>query len=196
MGTHASVAIGTSKNCIDAIYVQSDGFLNRLGRVLFSYFNTAESAKELVSLGDASCIHPRLNPDPLREHSFECRQEGVSFFYHRDRNEDWDDVSPQHYTSYAAWHNSQGVDFNYLFSEGEWWFADGSSSELTRLKDMEGIQSLKLGKQKIVRVKLSRGANPELIVPICFPDGKYSNQAIEAYIEENKIPAVNGWEPL
>lgn len=58
--------------------------------------NSEEKAKALVALGDVSIVKEKLKPAEGTVHSFNVgeRQDGVSVFYGRDRNEDWESIKP------------------------------------------------------------------------------------------------------
>ena len=59
------------------VYVHSDGYFDGVGKTLLDHYDSLEDAKSIVSLGDISV----LTYDEI-------------IAYHRDRNEDWEDVKP------------------------------------------------------------------------------------------------------
>ena len=95
MSTNAFIGI-RENNSITYIYNHSDGYLEYLGRMLLGYYNSKEKAKALVALGDVSIVKEKLKPAEGTVHSFNVgeRQDGVSVFYGRDRNEDWESIKP------------------------------------------------------------------------------------------------------
>lgn len=83
-------------NQITYIYCHFDGYPEYNGRILQEYYTNREKIKELLNLGDISCLNKELSPKEGEEHSFDGKQaEGVVVAYHRDRGEVWQDVMPR-----------------------------------------------------------------------------------------------------
>lgn len=95
MSTNAFIGI-RENGSITYIYNHSDGYLEYLGRMLLEHYNSEEKAKALVALGDVSIVKEKLKPAEGTVHSFNVgeRQDGVSVFYGRDRNEGWESIKP------------------------------------------------------------------------------------------------------
>ena len=104
MGTRASVSI-VDDGVIWSIYNHWDGYESHLGEVLKNNYNTFEKAKELILNGDASFLNASLD---------DCT------FYHRDRNEDWEDVKPQASANIRDAMEKYEQGYDYLFIDGEW----------------------------------------------------------------------------
>lgn len=89
MSTHAILMRNLDDSYVEAIYVHSDGYPSRLGRVLYDHYNNPDRVTALFALGDCSCVCPILEPDPKRgEHNLYCHQANTTVAYHRDCGED------------------------------------------------------------------------------------------------------------
>ncbi len=115
MSTHATIAVKTERGPYKVIYVHNDGYFGYMYPMLSENYYTQERAEALVSFGDASFIDKRLCPSQGSGHSFDCPEDDVCIFYHRDRGEDFDMsfcqtkeevLKSQYYT--------------YIFEDGEW----------------------------------------------------------------------------
>lgn len=125
MSTRSNICFETKAGPTSVIYCHSDGYPSYTGRILLECYNTARLAKKLVSLGDASYIDKKLVPKKGKEHSFDGeRQEEVCLFYHRDRQEPWNDVKPRRYSFWRSASMACDNDYTYVFkeSEGKWYF--------------------------------------------------------------------------
>jgi hypothetical protein len=86
--------------------------------MLTKNYNSEELARDLISLGDASCIEERMVPSRDSGHSFENPEDGVCIFYHRDRGECWREVAPSLFKT-----KSELLDnyyYSYIFEDGKW----------------------------------------------------------------------------
>ena len=119
MSTQCGIAIKTEKG-YDTIYVHSDGYPEYMWPMLTEHYNSEELAAKLVSMGDASYISDNL--EPKGPHSFDKPDFDVCCFYHRDRGEDWSDVSP---TSYNKRELFNGFYYSYIWEDGHWSFYKG-----------------------------------------------------------------------
>ena len=95
MSTQCGISIKTEKG-YETIYVHSDGYPEYMWPMLTEHHNSEESAKKMISLGDASFIDKLLEPT-TDWHKFGMPEPNVSCFYHRDRGEAWEDVAPTVY---------------------------------------------------------------------------------------------------
>lgn len=118
MSTQCGIAIKTEKG-YETIYVHSDGYPAYMWPMLTNHYNSEELAKKLVSFGDASFIDEQLEPVTGILHNFGCRQKGVSVFYYRDRNENWQDVKPIVYTKKKIFNIFY---YSYIWEDGCWHF--------------------------------------------------------------------------
>lgn len=96
MSTQCGIAVRTEKG-YETIYVHSDGYPDYMWPMLTEHYNSEELAVKLVGMGDASYIDELLEPTS-DFHKFGTPEPKVSMFYHRDRNEYWEDVAPTTYT--------------------------------------------------------------------------------------------------
>jgi hypothetical protein len=116
MATRATISYfdeGTKK--YHSIYSHWDGHLEWVGKVLKEHYSSLDKVKELIALGSISSLGARIVP--IGKHSFDEREKGTTVAYHRDRGDEWVNVSPL-VTSKLKKGDRQ--DFNYLFENGEW----------------------------------------------------------------------------
>ena len=119
MSTQCGVAIKTEKG-YETIYVHSDGSPDYMWPMLTDNYNSEKLATKLVSMGDASYISDNL--EPKGPHSFEKPDFDVCCFYHRDRGERWDQVSPITYLKKELFNSFY---YSYVWENGKWNFYKG-----------------------------------------------------------------------
>ena len=117
MSTNSTIAVKTD-NGYKAIYCHWDGYPEYMYPLLRDWYSTQERAEALVNLGDASFIAKRLTPSQDSNHSFDHPEEGVSIFYHRDRDEPWHQVAPNFYLTKGEVLKIQW--YTYIFEDGTW----------------------------------------------------------------------------
>lgn len=117
MSTRSTIAY-KDKDGIHSIYCHFDGYVEKpgVGYMLTKYYNNENSAKEVVSLGDMSCLKEKLYPT-TKTHSFNTPEKKVSVFYHRDRGEDLHIGS---FKTEMEWKDSYDMDYFYLWDEDKW----------------------------------------------------------------------------
>lgn len=113
MGTRSTIGLQNIDGSVTSIYCHWDGYISGVGKALVNSFPTTDTALSLVRLGDLSSVAGKEGP--------------VAF--HRDRNENWEDVQPRVYHSFEDYSKNIGRDydnngFHYLFVNGKW-FAHG-----------------------------------------------------------------------
>jgi len=116
MSTHCGIAVKTEKG-YNTIYCHHDGYESYMYPMLAKNYGTEERARDLVSLGDASCIYERMVPSRESGHSFDNPEDGVCVFYHRDRGERWEQTAPQVFTKTTVVNDFYYV---YIFEDGQW----------------------------------------------------------------------------
>jgi hypothetical protein len=116
MSTQCGIAVKTEKG-YDTIYVHSDGYPEYMWPMLTENYNSEELAAKLVSLGDASYIDKKLEPTS-DFHKFGTPEPNVSMFYHRDRGDDWEDVSPALYQHHERKRLLREWYYLYIFDPG------------------------------------------------------------------------------
>lgn len=106
------------------IYCHHDGYPegpHGVGFLLLNFYNSCEKVNELISFGDTSQIKKYVHPDKNKPHSFNNSQRNVCVFYHRDRDDDWDDACYKE----DVWKSEDditGQDWIYLFKQGKWFY--------------------------------------------------------------------------
>jgi len=114
MATRSRIGIRIG-NETRSIYCHWDGYLENNGRILLEHYSDRNKVEELISLGDISSLRESIGK-PFG-HSFDTPVEGHTVFYHRDRNENWDNVQPQTFTKTKSLSQYMADCKNYLFSE-------------------------------------------------------------------------------
>jgi len=117
MATNCSIAVKTEKG-YETIYVHNDGYPKHMLKTLREYHNSEESARKIVSLGDASCIYQKIDPTDGSGHCFNNPEDGVCIFYCRDRGERLEDNCSFTYKSKKDL--LDGSSYLYIFEDGEW----------------------------------------------------------------------------
>lgn len=122
-------AIGYFKNGkVYSVYCHWDGYPENNGRILLDNYNTFKKVKELVSLGSISSLGIEIG----EKHAFDTiglsveqtkRIENMTTFYGRDREEKNVDAREfEDYLSYYKYYYDSGVEFFYVFTDGEWYY--------------------------------------------------------------------------
>ena len=121
MSKNATISIQKENGKIYTIYNHWDSIPSELGVMLKEHYNSAELAMELISMGDASYVGPKIHPQNPETHDFSSPEPDVCLFYKRDRGEDdcemkeFDDIDD------VIW--SYILPFNYLFKvEDNRWY--------------------------------------------------------------------------
>lgn len=125
MSTRSMIGIENSDGSIQAIYCHSDGYVEYVGWMLYSRYNTEEKLKKLISLGDISSIGPRIGKkidydSYWRNSDYYNANRNQVVAYHRDRGEPIDKHNYKDKSDYAA-SVGFGIEFIYLYSNGVWY---------------------------------------------------------------------------
>lgn len=115
MGTPACIAVMNDKKEVTWTYVNFDGYLNGVGRMLIEHYNDQALAEKLVSMGDISVLKESM-ACPVG-HSFATPAPGCTVFYDRDRGED--NVKPRHGDYNLFLRCNKDVN-RYMFTDGQW----------------------------------------------------------------------------
>lgn len=132
MSTNSTITIKHGENDYESVYCHWDGYVGWNGQLLFTFYNTAEKAQELINHGDMSALGMNIGEkidglafDNRRITNFQCE------FYERDRGEA---KEIRHLKSLA---DVPEQEFNYLFDEqeGVWYVYDENMENKQLLKD-------------------------------------------------------------
>ena len=113
MGTRSRIGIELSDGSILSAYHHWDGYPEWLGRILQTHYNSKELASDLIDGGDMSCAwtNERWDNDLLDR----TRQKYAPNYYSY-RGED----CPPRLDSNLNEYLSEGEEYAYLFTNGEW----------------------------------------------------------------------------
>lgn len=133
MSTNSKIGILNKDNTVTSIYCHWDGYLDHVGSVLTTYYNTEEKVRELISLGCLSSLYPKVKPDPGVPHSFNEPAGNTTVAYHRDRNDPWDRVKPKRHGDEDEFWSSTEFPYIYLFRPkmNTWEYRGRQDSEST-----------------------------------------------------------------
>lgn len=118
MSTRSTVIVKFGDKDYRGIYCHWDGYPDGVGKTLKENFNSLEMAKEIVELGDCSCIAGCVRIKPIGKHTFNAPEGGTIIAYHRDRGEKL--IPPAKGATWKAVGREIGNDFNYIFENGSW----------------------------------------------------------------------------
>ncbi len=135
MSTRSYICKENEDGTFTGVYCHSDGYLTYNGAMLMDHYNSRERVEKLLSLGNMSCLNENIEPDPSKPHSFEERQEGVTVFYGRDRNESGQEatlVKLEDINDPSSW-----IEYCYVYGKDNKWryFECGRLSD--GLKDLQ-----------------------------------------------------------
>ena len=120
MGTRSNIGIVNEDASVTAIYCHWDGYPEHVGKTLLKHYNDFDIVCELMDLGDLSCLAENLYCED-NNHSFENPADGVCVAYGRDRGEK--NVNSKKFISEVEYKmNGKGVDYQYLFNNGKWYY--------------------------------------------------------------------------
>lgn len=125
MSTPARIGLKNDDGTVKTIEVNGDGYPSWTGQLLLDNYDL-EKTKRLIELGDCSYLEREIDPPEGVEHTYDNPAGGVTVFYHRDREEDWEDVCPKTYGSEEEFRaNMDNWGYGYLFKDGKWWYCKG-----------------------------------------------------------------------
>ena len=119
MGTRSTIAIQNEDGSVTGIYVQRDGGFWCNGPILRDHYTDEAKIRELIALGDLSCLNKNVHPDPNATHTFESSQDGVCVAYGRDRGETGVEAST--FDDWNTFIENMGQEYDYLFTPGQGW---------------------------------------------------------------------------
>lgn len=123
MATPCVIGIINSDGSIDMISCHWDGYPSYQTPILLNSYSTEEKVRQLISLGEISELHNKLNPTTTT-HSFDHSEKDVVVAYHRDRGDKWEDCKPFHVKNKSEAVSFCGGGYIYLFdtTRNTWMF--------------------------------------------------------------------------
>lgn len=109
MATRSRIGIELKNGSILSVYHHSDGYPEWLGKTLKTHYNTRQSASELIDGGDMSCCWTKDRWDDSADGSYGAQ-------YYSQRGEDCPPRHDKDLNEYL----SDGEEYAYLFTNGEW----------------------------------------------------------------------------
>lgn len=70
-------------------------------------------------------------------HSFGHQLEGLTVYYNRDRGEEWENTKPSIYNCKKDMFDNGWLDYFYIFEDGKWKYATGSSHRFRLVPTVE-----------------------------------------------------------
>lgn len=129
MATSSTIAIKNVDGTVTGIYCHSDGYTSHNGRILQENYFTEAQVRELIELGDLSClgetIGSKVDYDDFESHKGQC------VAYGRDRYEQ--EANAMTYVNHAALIEGMGQEYDYLFTPSKGWSVrhfSGSHTEM------------------------------------------------------------------
>jgi hypothetical protein len=108
MATRSAIIREREDGLFEGVYCHNDGYLEHNGSILREYYRDPEKVRHLIGLGDMSVLAPQVTG------TNQC------FFYHRDRNEAWENVKPKVSDDLKVLLGRIDQEYAYLF-DGEMW---------------------------------------------------------------------------
>lgn len=114
MATRSYILI-KDKNSYKGVYCHWDGYPENNGVLLTRYYKNKRKIKQLISLGNLSSLNQKVFP--RKSHSYSKPLKGVTIAYHRDRQEDFQNVifEKESFNNFL-----RDVDYIYVFDNGQW----------------------------------------------------------------------------
>ena len=140
MATRSRIGIELKDGSVLSAYHHWDGYPEWLGRILNTHYNTKEKVEQLIDGGDMSSCWTK-DTWTRSMSTFESMQnEEYGPQYYKDRGED----SPPYLDESLEDYLSDGEEFAYLFTNGEWVCYDRHQFDSTRTPEVVEIPSCAL----------------------------------------------------
>ena len=115
MATRSRIGYKLENGKVESVYCHFDGYPDHNGVILLKNYSTIEKIKELIKLGDLSCLCSEIG----EKHDFDDHKKDWCKFYGRDREES--DVGA--IISYSEEDFLKiGEAYNYLFKNNQWFY--------------------------------------------------------------------------
>jgi hypothetical protein len=123
MATRSAIGYKTPEGKIRAIYCHYDGYPAGVGHTLETEYQEARKIAQLVELGDASTLGPKLFG--TADHSFNTPDADVTVFYGRDRGETGVETKEfETVGDFVDYYEGAGCEYFYLRTVNEWIYHD------------------------------------------------------------------------
>jgi hypothetical protein len=134
MATRGRIGLELSNGSVLSVYHHWDSYPEWLGRILKTHYNTRQKVSELIDGGDMSCCwtEDRWNS--------ETKAQEYGPQYYSQRGED----SPPEFHSNLQEYLSEGEEYAYLFTNGEWVCYDRHQFEDNKEPELVEISSAAL----------------------------------------------------
>jgi hypothetical protein len=119
MATRSRIGIELLDGSVLSAYHHWDGYPSWLGRILKTHYNSKELASQLIDGGDMSCCwtKDRWTDKIIAKHIHENKEvEEYGPQYYAQRGDD----CPPNYDNSVEDYLSDGEEYAYLFTDGEW----------------------------------------------------------------------------
>lgn len=119
MATRSQIGIVLPNEKILSIYCHNNGYLSWVGKRLRDHYTTEGQVMDLISLGDLSSLGEATN---------------LCFAYGRDRGDQGVDATMSATRKeFIELGHSRGVDFSYLFKNGDWYWMPKNGRNFRKL---------------------------------------------------------------
>ena len=112
MSTRSRIGLELKNGSILSVYHHWDGYPEWLGRILKTHYNSKELASELIDGGDMSCCWTKMRH--TKDGATEVEEYGAEYYSDRGEN------CPPFYDNSVEDYLSDGEEYAYLFTDGEW----------------------------------------------------------------------------
>jgi hypothetical protein len=108
MATRSAIIREREDGLFEGVYCHNDGYLEHNGKILAKHYQDADKIKDLISHGDMSVLAEEVTG------TNQC------FYYHRDRNEEWEHTKPKISDSLSVLLERIDQEYAYLYKDGVW----------------------------------------------------------------------------
>jgi len=119
MATCGTISTMVDGKCV-GIYTHLDSYPNARIPLLLENYNSQEMAESIVALGAISSLRERISPNEDESHSFDSAIKDVTIAYHRDRDEEFSQLTGSTKDDVAE------EEYSYHFEDGEWLYRDNN----------------------------------------------------------------------
>ena len=139
MATRSAIGIKHGDR-IKAVYCHYDGYLEQVGRALYTHYQSSVKVNKLISMGDMSCIGADVGEKHVFNERSEYMPDGIATectFYGRDRGEEGvEHKSFATETDFIDYYNGCGCEFYYLYDHGVWYVSQNHRNNFKPLHEV------------------------------------------------------------